>query len=165
MKKRGQNLPIVTIILIVLGIAVLIVLIFGFSTGWGNFWNKIIAYGGGSANVDTIKQACILACNSQQKNKFCFEENKVKSGGQTFYATCNHLANGKELDATKTNCINYYGAKWKDSPGNGEVEVANIKDKGTQGNKKCFVNTDKKAATDAEIQKIKIQIDSCPGLC
>lgn len=52
-----------TIIAIVLGIAVLVFLIFGFSTGWNNLWSKVTAFGGGDVNIDTIKQACALACN------------------------------------------------------------------------------------------------------
>ena len=41
MNKKGQNLTLGTIILIVLGIAVLVFLIFGFYTGWNNMWSKI----------------------------------------------------------------------------------------------------------------------------
>ncbi len=51
-----------TIIAIVLGIAVLVFLIFGFSSGWNNLWSKVTAFGGGDVNVDTVNQACALAC-------------------------------------------------------------------------------------------------------
>jgi hypothetical protein len=78
MNKKGSELTLSTIIIIVLGIAVLVFLIFGFSTGWTNLWSKITAYGGGNANVDTIKQACALACGSQQKAEFCDNVRTVK---------------------------------------------------------------------------------------
>ena len=78
MNKKGQNLTLGTIILIVLGIAVLVFLIFGFSTGWNNMWSKITNLGGGEVNVDTIKQSCVLACSTQDKAGFCFQKRIVK---------------------------------------------------------------------------------------
>jgi len=78
--KKGQQLTLSTLILIVLGVAVLVFLIFGFSTGWNTFWNKITAFGGGSSNVDTIKQACALVCSTQSEYAFCDEERTVKYG-------------------------------------------------------------------------------------
>ena len=71
-----------TIIAIVLGIAVLVFLIFGFSTGWGNLWDRITAFGGGSANIDTIVQGCTLACNGQALDAYCNEERTVKYGDE-----------------------------------------------------------------------------------
>ena len=52
MNKKGQQMTLGTIIAIVLGIAVLVFLIFRFSTGWNNLWSKITELGGGSANVE-----------------------------------------------------------------------------------------------------------------
>ncbi len=78
MNKKGQNLTLGTIILIVLGIAVLVFLIFGFSTGWNNMWNKITNLGGGEANVNTVKQSCDLACSTQDKTGFCIQKRVVK---------------------------------------------------------------------------------------
>ena len=69
-----------TIIMIVLGITVLVFLIFGFSSGWNNMWDRITAFGGGGANVDTIKQACVLACTSQSENDYCVRERTMKFG-------------------------------------------------------------------------------------
>jgi hypothetical protein len=69
--KKAQQLTLGTIILIVLGVAVLVFLIYGFSTGWGNLWSRITAFGGGEENVDTMRQACVLACNTQSKYDYC----------------------------------------------------------------------------------------------
>jgi hypothetical protein len=76
--KKGQNLTIGTIIMIVLGIAVLVFLIFGFSTGWNNMWSKITNLGGGEANVATIRQSCVLACSIENKEGFCDQVRIVK---------------------------------------------------------------------------------------
>ena len=87
--KRGQNMTLGTIILIVLGIAVLVFLIFGFSTGWGNLWSRITAYGGGDANIDTIKQACALACASNAENDYCMRERTlVREKGKKEVGSC-----------------------------------------------------------------------------
>jgi len=60
-----------TIIAIVLGIAVLVFLIFGFSSGWNNLWSKITELGGGSANVDDVARGCEVACAQNSKNAYC----------------------------------------------------------------------------------------------
>ena len=82
--KKAQGLSLTTIILIVLGIVVLALLVWGFSTGWGNLWNKITAFGGGEVNVDTIKQACVLACSTNEINNYCVSKQNIKglNGGQ-----------------------------------------------------------------------------------
>ena len=68
-----------TIIAIVLGIAVLVFLIFGFSGGWNNLWDRVTQFGGGS-NIDTIRQACALACTGQSENTYCNQDRMVKFG-------------------------------------------------------------------------------------
>ena len=68
--KKGQQMTLGTIIAIVLGIAVLVFLIFGFSTGWNSLWDRITAFGGGNENVGTIVQACALKCSTGDKNGF-----------------------------------------------------------------------------------------------
>lgn len=80
MKKKGQQMTLSTIIVIVLGIAVLVFLIFGFSTGWGNLWDKITQYGGGGANVDTVIKACAYACSSNSVDAFCRVSRTVNYG-------------------------------------------------------------------------------------
>lgn len=80
MNKTGQQMTLGTIIAIVLGIAVLVFLIFGFSTGWNNLWDRVTQFGGGSANIDTIKQACALACTGKSSNAYCVQVRTVKFG-------------------------------------------------------------------------------------
>jgi hypothetical protein len=88
MNKSGQQMTLGTIIAIVLGIAVLVFLIFGFSTGWNNMWDKITNIGGGKANVDSVVQGCALACVSNGEHAFCEEKRELitEDGSQGSYS-------------------------------------------------------------------------------
>jgi len=80
-----------TIIAIVLGIAVLVFLIFGFSTGWNQLWDRVTAFGG-TSNVDTIVQACALQCSTGNQYSFCTENKTLKTGeGDPVKNSCNGL--------------------------------------------------------------------------
>ena len=71
-----------TIIAIVLGVAVLVFLIFGFSTGWSNMWGKVTLFGGfGDINVDDIRMACSGACNRGSADAFCKQKRTINFGG------------------------------------------------------------------------------------
>ncbi len=118
--KKGQDLSLTTLILIVLGVVVLAMLIFGFTTGWSNLWDRINIFGGN--NVDSIQNACILACTSQNNYDFCKLERTIKFGEKipkmvgeekeyfnTVIVTCDKLAKGKsgsiKLDFSKTSGV------------------------------------------------------------
>lgn len=94
--KKGQELTLGTIILIVLGVVVLIFLIYGFSTGWGNLWQRITGLGGGKVNVDTIRTACILACEQGNNYAFCTQERDVvfNEKDNAIKTNCNELVTG-----------------------------------------------------------------------
>lgn len=90
--KKGQQMTLGTIIAIVLGIAVLVFLIFGFSTGWNNLWDRVTQFGGGS-NVDTVVQACALKCSTGDRYGFCNETRILKNGTATISdKTCNDFS-------------------------------------------------------------------------
>lgn len=124
--KKGSELTLSTIIIIVLGIAVLVFLIFGFATGWTNLWNKITAYGGGNANVDTIKQACILACSQNAVSTYCATPQTVKFDDKTtLKGSCRNLEGTKANiepcpisctteDLYKQTCADLGGAPWQE---------------------------------------------------
>ena len=82
LNKKGQGLSLTTIILIVLGLAVLVFLIFGFSKGWGSLWDTITQAGGGSSNVDDVKRGCELACSTQSEDAYCREVRRVNYGNK-----------------------------------------------------------------------------------
>ncbi len=91
MNKRGQEMQIGTIIAIVLGIAVLVFLIFGFSQGWNNLWERVTLFGGGDNNVDTIVQACALKCSTGDKYGFCEEKMTVRLEFGLSVGSCHDL--------------------------------------------------------------------------
>jgi len=154
-----------TIIMIVLGIVVLVFLIFGFSTGWGNLWDRIKNVGPGESNLDSIRTGCEVACLSRSVDDYCYSVREVNLGGDSFRATCQQLASGTSLVPGETNCQDYYGARWRS--GNdcqeGEVNVDGIKNE--KEGYVCCVNEDDKANTEALISQLNSEIDSCPGLC
>ncbi|MFA5061255.1 MAG: hypothetical protein WC494_02990 [Candidatus Pacearchaeota archaeon] len=96
--KKGQELTLGTIILIVLGVVVLIFLIYGFSTGWGNLWQRVTGLGGGKVNVDTIRTACVLACEQGNSYAFCTQERSVvfNEKDDAITTTCNELVTGDQ---------------------------------------------------------------------
>lgn len=68
--KKGAEMTIGTLVVIVLAVLVLAFLAYGFSTGWSNLWNQIspkIA----KVNVDALRQTCLLACTTQQSYEYC----------------------------------------------------------------------------------------------
>ena len=69
--KRGAEMTIGTLVIIVLAVVVLVFLIFGFTTGWGNLWGKIFNFGGGKVNVDAVITGCGIACDSQAEYDWC----------------------------------------------------------------------------------------------
>jgi len=96
--KRGQEMTLGTIIAIVLGIAVLVFLIFGFSSGWNNLWERVTAFGGGSSNVDTIVQACALKCSTGDKYGFCSEVRTARiDDGKTASGACKDFIGSVEF--------------------------------------------------------------------
>ena len=72
--KKAQGLSITTLILIIIGVVILVVLIFGFTAGWGNIKDWIAP----SSNVDQVVSACSVACSSDQKYDFCSEVRTLK---------------------------------------------------------------------------------------
>jgi hypothetical protein len=79
--KRGQELTLGTVILIILGIVVLVFLIFGFSTGWGNLWDRMSNIAGGKSNLDSIRSGCEVACLSNNVEDFCRFQRTVRYDG------------------------------------------------------------------------------------
>ena len=77
MNKKGAEMTIGTIVMIILALVVLVVLIFGFTSGWGNLWNNIVGFGGGQVNVQTVVQACQVACSTSGTYDYCTRERSV----------------------------------------------------------------------------------------
>ena len=92
MNKKGE-MTIGTIVSIALAVVVLIFLVFGFSTGWGNLWNKITNWNGNKVNVDTIKISCEMACKNENKYDYCIRTKKVITSDKVIEDNCNSLVN------------------------------------------------------------------------
>ena len=73
--KKAQGLSITAIILIILGIIVLVMLIIGFTAGWGNIKDWIAP----SNNVQQIVSHCSVACAAGNKYDFCFKKRDLKT--------------------------------------------------------------------------------------
>jgi len=107
MNKKAAEMTIGTIIIIVLALIVLVVLVVGFTGGWSNLWGKITAFFGGGTNVDTIVQACELACTTKAKYDYCdkirtlkFEDAEKKL--RKVDLSCNTLEENKGKTAKDT---------------------------------------------------------------
>jgi len=115
MDKRGQEMALGTIITIVLGIAVLVFLIFGFSTGWNTLWERVTSFGGTDNNVNTIVQACALKCSTGDEYGFCQETRTVKYGKKVTIGE-------KEVESSSGTCkdmtdaVKYPGVNVDDCP-------------------------------------------------
>ncbi len=107
LSKRGQEMSISTLVLIVLAIIVLVLVVIGFTGGWSNLWDRISNLGGSKENVQLVVQACEIACSSDSQYDYCsrlrevnFGKGNVPSGFATIdadgdgkiKATCGSLA-------------------------------------------------------------------------
>ncbi len=96
--KRGQELSTSTIILIILGLAVLVILVIGFTVGW----QKILPWLS-SNNVDTIVNQCQAACTTANAYGFCGMNRTLKAddlpgGNKEAIGTCFTFSNDTAYD-------------------------------------------------------------------
>jgi len=87
----GQGLSVNAIILIVLGIAVLVVLILGFTIGWGNILPFVK-----TNNIQNIVTACETACTTGAQYDYCSTKRTVNDGtNKGFESTCVELSSNE----------------------------------------------------------------------
>ena len=93
MNKKGAELTIGTIVIIVLAIAVLVFLIYGFTTGWTNLWGKITVFSGGGSTISEVSQACAIACAQEDSYAFNILKRTVRNenGFENKTVTCEDL--------------------------------------------------------------------------
>ena len=75
--KKGAEMTIGTIVMIILALVVLVVIIYGFTTGWGNLWDKVVNIGGGKINVQTVVQSCQIACTTNSQYDYCEKQRSI----------------------------------------------------------------------------------------
>ena len=92
--KKAAEMTIGTIVVIILALVVLIFLVFGFSSGWNNIWQKILNFGGGSSNAGSIAQGCQAACATMDKYAYCGQVRTLTLDDKSkFVGSCNTLKN------------------------------------------------------------------------
>ena len=67
--KKGQTSTIMVTIAIVLGIALIVFLIWGFSTNWAMFSSTASLYTG--SELAAAKEACRYQCETDLRSQFC----------------------------------------------------------------------------------------------
>jgi hypothetical protein len=120
MNKRGQELSVGTLILIVLGIVLLVLLILGFSLGWSNLWEKINIFSS-ATSLDSVAQKCSLAVTSSSLTSYCEDFKQITVDGKKQYVNCefSKLNLDKTLTCSgesrrKSKCIELIKAKFAD---------------------------------------------------
>jgi len=89
--KKAQGLSVNAIILIVLGVIVLVLLILGFTLGWGTILPFL-----SSSNVNNIVTSCNTACSTSSQFDFCNLKRNLKADTvQLKDVTCNYLLNNQ----------------------------------------------------------------------
>ena len=116
--KKGQNMSLTTILLMVLGIVVVVLLIWGFSTGWTGFWERINPFGK-DTNIDSVRSSCNLACSSGSVG-YCKDPVTLKlSDGRTLKGSCDNLNSELLVSCSSVTCNagNRYEQKCSDFDG------------------------------------------------
>ena len=90
--KKGAEMTIGTLVVIALAVIVLVTVLVGYGYGFANLWDKIKNLGG-SVNVDSVKQACELACTTGAKTEYCCVERSVKqnTSGTAILMNCSNI--------------------------------------------------------------------------
>ena len=100
--KKAQGLSITTIILIILGVLVLVMLIIGFTAGWGSIKDWIAP----SNNVQQIVSQCQSACAAGSKYDFCSVERVLKEKGEDeVTGSCKELSSNTKYGIEECNAI------------------------------------------------------------
>lgn len=86
MHKRGFDLAISTLVVIVLAMLVLLALALAFTGGFSKFWLTVKNYF--VSDVSTTKQACENACNSGLSYDFCCVQRELDFGQGKEKITC-----------------------------------------------------------------------------
>ena len=96
MNKKGAEMTVGTIVIIVLALVVLVVLIVGFTSGWSEMWAKLTSIFGGGANVANHVNGCTVACTSNSEYDYCTRLRDVKFDDKTKNGkyNCAGLASG-----------------------------------------------------------------------
>lgn len=104
-EKKGSEMTIGTLVIIVLAVVLLVVLIVGFTMGWKGLWDKISNWTGGGSNVDAVTQACQMACTQNAEFEYCCKVREVRySDNEKKQQTCNSLGVSCSINCKASTC-------------------------------------------------------------
>ncbi len=98
MNKRGQELSIGTLILIILGVVVLALIIIGLTTGF-DWLTKIFDVGPGS-DLEVVVQGCNIAAQGELYIDYCRTFKEIEIDGEEQFVTCEFGEVSKALTDT-----------------------------------------------------------------
>ncbi|MEM4703135.1 MAG: hypothetical protein QXP53_01485 [Candidatus Pacearchaeota archaeon] len=80
MNRKGAEINITTVIVIILAILVLVILALYFTGGMKSLWEKITGVKGAwdQTDVENAKSVCAVRCTAQDKEFFCTHEFTLK---------------------------------------------------------------------------------------
>jgi hypothetical protein len=90
MNKKGVEINITTIIIVILAILVLVILSLYFTGGMKNLWQKISGVSGAwnEADMTSARQACVTYCGFDEFT-FCTQKFDIRKGNETLTKYCN----------------------------------------------------------------------------
>ncbi len=100
MNKKGAEMTIGTIVIIVLALIVLVVVAIGFTTGWKSLWDKVNVFSGGKT-LATVGQACSIACEAGDVNGWCYVNRSWKNEQKQVKEETCHVLSTAGVDGQK----------------------------------------------------------------
>lgn len=98
--KRGQGLPITTLILIIIGIVVAVVIIIGFTVGWDAIFGKVPIV---TPSTLTAKiKACEIVAENDLNVDYCNKFDEVEISGKKQAVNCAYLKTSNLLSASSS---------------------------------------------------------------
>ena len=98
--KRGQGLPITTLILIIIGIVVAVVIIIGFTVGWDAIFGKVPIVT--PSTLEAKVKACEIAAENELKIDYCTKFDQVEISGKKQAVNCAYLKSNNLLSASSS---------------------------------------------------------------
>ena len=112
MNKKGQEMSVSTLLLIVIGVVVLVLVVLGFTMGWSSLLEKINIFRP-STNIDSLAQNCNLAL--VQPGAFCEYKSVTLDGKSQFVNCLDSRIIGKLEGSAPSNCADSTEAKYCES--------------------------------------------------
>ena|SRR3989344_3156589 len=106
MEKKGFELAMSTLVILILSVLVLGVLIFGFSLGWNTFWIQLKGFIGGNDNVQQVLDSCERACMQSADYDYCLLLRTVVANEEQLKPspTCKDLEKVYTLNCSRISC-------------------------------------------------------------